>query len=146
GRLVPLYPLTQGLRPRQVRKLMKEVVDQWAWQVEDFLPSALKERSNLLELPQAIAQAHYPEDEAVKDRARVRLAFDELFLLQLGMLGRKRNWQESQPGNPFTAKAAVLDTFLKSLPFELTAAQQRVLKELLADLQKSQPMCRLLQV
>ncbi|GAH69141.1 unnamed protein product, partial [marine sediment metagenome] len=80
-RLVPLYPLTQGLRPRQVRKLMKQVVDQWAWQAEDFLPSELRRRCNLLELPQAISQAHYPEDEAAKDGARLRLAFDELFIL-----------------------------------------------------------------
>ncbi len=145
GRLVPLYSLTQGLHPRQVRKLMKGVIDQWAWQAEDFLPPALKERCNLLELPQAISQAHYPEDEAVKDRARVRLAFDELFLLQLGVLSKKRDWQESQPGSPFSAKTSVLDAFLKSLPFELTVAQQKVLKELLADLQKPQPMSRLLQ-
>ncbi len=145
GRLVPLYSLTRGLRPRQVRKLMKGVIDQWAWQVEDFLPPELKERCNLLELPQAISQAHYPEDEAVKDRARIRLAFDELFVLQLGVLSKKRDWQEGQPGSPFSVKASVLETFLKSLPFELTAAQQKVLKELLDDLQKSQPMSRLLQ-
>ncbi len=145
GRLVPLYPLTRGLHPRQVRKLMKGVIDQWARQVEDFLPPGLKERCNLLELPQAISQAHYPEDEAIKGQARVRLAFDELFLLQLGVLSKKRNWQEGQPGNPFSVKTSVLDAFLKSLPFELTAAQQKVLKELLADLQKPHPMSRLLQ-
>jgi len=145
GRLVPLYPLTQGLRPRQVRKLMKQVVDQWAWQAEDFLPPELRWRCNLLELPQAISQAHYPEDEAAKDGARLRLAFDELFILQLGVLGRKRDWQESQPGNPFSAKTAVLEAFLQSLPFELTAAQHRVLGELLADLEKPRPMSRLLQ-
>jgi len=145
GRLVPLYSLTRGLRPRQVRKLMKGVVDQWAWQVEDFLPSELRERCNLPELSQAISQAHYPEDEAVKAQARVRLAFDELFLLQLGVLSKKRDWQESQPGNPLSVKASVLETFLKSLPFELTTAQEKVLKELLTDLRKPQPMSRLLQ-
>ncbi len=145
GRLVPLYPLTQGLYHRQVRKLMKAVVDQWAGQVEDFLPQEVKERCNLLELPQAISQAHYPEDEALKDRARVRLAFDELFLLQLGVLNKKRQWQEDQPGNPLSTETAVLNTFLESVPFELTAAQDRVLKELLADLEKPQPMSRLLQ-
>jgi len=145
GRLVPLYPLTQGLRPRQVRKLMKAVIDQWAGQVEDFLPPELKERCNLLELPQAISQAHYPEDEALKARARTRLAFDELFLLQLGVLSKKRGWQESQTANPFSTQTPLLDAFTKSLPFELTPAQQRVLNELLADLQKSRPMSRLLQ-
>ncbi|GAI53842.1 unnamed protein product, partial [marine sediment metagenome] len=104
GRLVPLYPLTRGLHPRQVRKLMKGVIDQWAWQVEDFLPSELRDGCNLLPLPSAISHAHYPEDEAMKAEARVRLAFDELFLLQLGVLSKKRDWQESQPGSPFTAK------------------------------------------
>jgi len=145
GRLVPLYPLTQGLRPRQVRKLMKTVVDQWAWQVEDFLPPEVIGQCNLLDLPQAISQAHYPGDEVVKAQARVRLAFDELFLLQLGVLSKKRNWQESQPGSPFSSQTPVLDAFVESLPFELTAAQQKVLKELLADLQQPQPMSRLLQ-
>ena len=145
GRLVPIYPLTRGLRPRQVRKLMKGVIDQWAWQVEDFLPPELRQRCNLLPLPSAISQAHYPDDEAVKAEARVRLAFDELFLLQLGVLSKKRDWQESQPGSPFTPHKPVLDTFIKSLLFELTPAQQRVLGELLADLQKTRPMSRLLQ-
>ncbi len=145
GRLVPLYPLTQGLRSRQVRKLMKEVVDQWAWQTADFLPSGLRERQKLLELPQAISQAHFPEDEDLKTRARVRLAFDELFLLQLGVLGKKRDWQEGQPSSPISTKTPVLEAFLQSLPFELTQAQHRVLKELLSDLEKPQPMSRLLQ-
>ncbi len=145
GRLVPLYSLTQGLRPRQVRKLMKGMVSQWAWQVEDFLPPELKQRCDLLDLTQAISQAHYPEDGATKDRARIRLAFDELFLLQLGVLSQKRAWQESQPSTPFRVQAPVLDSFIRSLPFTLTEAQQRVLQEIITDLQKPQPMCRLLQ-
>jgi len=145
GRLVPLYSLTRGLKPRQVRKLMKQVVDRFAGQVADFLPPSLRQRCNLLELPRAIFQAHYPEDETAKDNARTRLAFDELFLLQLGVLGRKHEWQESQPAAPVSVEKPVLDTFLKSLPFELTAAQQKVLKELLADLAKPRAMSRLLQ-
>jgi len=145
GRLVPLYPLTQGLRPRQVRKLMKQVVDQWAGQVTDFLPRELKERRELLELSQAISQAHYPGDEVMKDRARVRLAFDELFLLHLGVMARKRDWQEGQPGRPLTPRRGMLDSFISSLPFELTSAQQRVLGELVEDLGQSRPMSRLLQ-
>ncbi len=145
ARLVPVYSLTQGLYPRQVRKLVKEVVDGWAWQMADFLPPEIKQRCNLLALPEAIRQAHFPDDTAMKDRARVRLAFDELFLLQLGVLGRKREWQQGQPGSPLSIEEAVLDAFIKSLPFQLTAAQQKVLNEILADLQKSLPMSRLLQ-
>jgi len=145
GRLVPLYPLTQGLRPRQLRKLMKEVIDQWAGSVADFLTLELRNRHKFLTLPEAISQAHYPDNEAMKTRARMRLAFDELFLLQLGVLNKKRDWQEGQPGNPFSLNAGVLDVFLSNLPFELTSAQQRVLGELLGDLGKAKPMSRLLQ-
>ena len=145
ARLVPVYSLTQGLRPRQVRKIMKEFVDLWAGQVEDFLPPELKKRLGLLELPRAISQAHYPEDEATKDRARKRLAFDELFILQLGVMSKKRDWQESRPGRPFTIPRQSLDTFINSLSFTLTAAQDKALQEILADLEKPQPMSRLLQ-
>lgn len=145
GRLVPLYSLTQGLRPRQVRKLMKEVIDHWAWQVEDFLPEEIRERQKLLPLPIAISQAHFPDDEILKDRARVRIAFDELFLLQLGVLKKKREWQEGQPANPITTDKSVLEAFLKSLPFQLTGAQDKALREMLADLAEPRAMSRLLQ-
>jgi len=145
ARLVPVYSLTQGLRPRQVRKIMKEFVDLWAEQVEDFLPSDLRERLGLLELPQAIGQAHYPEDEATKDKARRRLAFDELFILQLGVMNKKRDWQESRPGSPFTIPKESVGTFINSFSFTLTAAQQKALGEILADLEKPLPMSRLLQ-
>jgi ATP-dependent DNA helicase RecG len=145
GRMVPVYPLTQGLRPRQVRKLMKDFIDLWAWQIDDFLPAKLRGRLGLMELPVAISQAHYPEDWAAKDRARTRLAFDEFFLLQLGVMSKKRAWQESRPGTPFDVNGTLTGDFIKSLPFKLTGAQDRVLKEVFADLAESRPMCRLLQ-
>jgi ATP-dependent DNA helicase RecG len=145
GRLVPVYPLTEGLHQRQVRKLIKGVVDQWVRQVPDFLPVEVKEHCRLIPLPQAIAQAHYPDNIDLKDRAKVRLAFDELFLLQLGVLSKKRDWQESQPGTPIKINQSLLESFLQSLPFKLTPAQQKVLQEILGDMQKSQAMSRLLQ-
>ncbi|MFC1921163.1 ATP-dependent DNA helicase RecG [Chloroflexota bacterium] len=145
GRLVPLYSLTSGLRPRQVRKLMKEVVDQWAWQVDEFLPPEVIKRQKLLELSRAISQAHFPDDNGMKTRARVRLAFDELFLLQLGVLGKKRDWQESQPGNAIGTDKTVLEAFIQSLPFGLTGAQQKTLDEMLSDIGKPHAMSRLLQ-
>ena len=145
ARLVPVYPLTQGLRPRQVRKLMKEAVDRWVGQVADFMPPDLRRRCALLDLPPAIRQAHFPEDSAVKDKARVRLAFDELFLLQLGVMSRRRDWQQSQPGNPLGVEEPFMENFVRSLPFELTEAQHKVLGEILADMRRPEPMCRLLQ-
>ncbi|MHB8105009.1 MAG: DEAD/DEAH box helicase, partial [Dehalococcoidales bacterium] len=145
ARLVPIYPLTRGLHPRQVRRLMKEFVDTWAEQLTDFLPTELRQRLNLLELPVAISQAHYPDDDATKDKARTRLAFDELFLLQLGVMKKKRDFQETKPGTPLEVKETLLVKFLASLPFSLTSAQEKVLQEILVDLSKSTPMCRLLQ-
>jgi len=145
GRLVPIYPLTQGLYPRQVRRWTKGVIDSRSWQLDDFLPLEIRNRCQLLHLPEAIAQIHYPDDQVTAEKARERLAFDELFLLQLGVLARKRDWQESQPGNAFNIYQEVIDGFLHCLPFTLTQAQQRVLQEILADLKQPKAMSRLLQ-
>jgi ATP-dependent DNA helicase RecG len=145
GRLVPIYPLTRGLYPRQVRNMVKRALDNWAWQVTDFLPQETKNKLKLIDLPEAILQTHYPDNYALKAEARRRLAFDELFLLQLGVLSKKRDWQESQPGNAFKTVGDNIDRFLRSLPFTLTSAQQRVLQQILADLQETRPMSRLLQ-
>jgi ATP-dependent DNA helicase RecG len=145
GRLVPVYPLTQGLYPRQVRKWTKETVDGYTWQLSDFLPSEIKNRCQLLDLPTAIAQIHYPDDQTMAGRARGRLAFDELFLLQLGVLAKKRDWQEGQPGNAFHIDQEVISRFLSCLPFTLTRAQERVLQEILNDLKQAKAMSRLLQ-
>ena len=76
GRLVPLYPLTEGLNPRRVRKLVKEAVAQWVPQLVDFLPQEVRDHCSLVDLPQAIQQAHYPDSQQRKDEARRRLAFD----------------------------------------------------------------------
>jgi ATP-dependent DNA helicase RecG len=145
ARLVPVYPLTQGLYPRQVRRWMKELINGWAWQLRDFLPPELRNQYQFLDLPEAIAQAHYPDNWSMAEKARERLAFDELFLLQLSLLARKRDWQESQPGNAFDADQGIIDGFLSYLPFALTQAQERVLHEILADISRPKAMCRLLQ-
>jgi len=145
GRLVPVYPLTQGLGQRQVRRLVKSVIDQWADYAEEFLPSDIIKRLKLAELKDAIKQAHYPDNEEKKQQARRRLAFDELFLLQLGVLKKKTDWQENRPGIPLEIRSPELTRFLGSLPYKLTPAQERVLNEILADLKNTKPMSRLLQ-
>lgn len=144
GRLVPIYPLTEGLYPRQVRRLVKETADHWASQLADFLLQEIKDSVGLLPLSQAILQAHYPDDEFLKDKARTRLAFDELFLIQLAVLSRRHHWREGG-GCAIEADSAALGSFLSSLPFELTSAQEKALGQILADLSQSKPMCRLLQ-
>lgn len=145
GRLIPLYPLTEGLSPRVVRRLVKETVDLWAPRLPDFLPEKVRGRAQLLELSEAVKQAHYPESEQFKHRARERLAFDELFLIQLGVLSRRRDWQVGSAAHQIEPKGEVLEAFISSLPFDLTRAQMRVLEEILADIAKAMPMSRLLQ-
>ena len=145
GRLVPVYQLTQGLFPRQVRSVVKNALDTYLGRAPDFLPAAIRQRCGLTGLQQAIMQAHYPADYASQDLSRKRLAFDELFLLQLGVLDKKREWQEDQPGHGFHIKGEGLQRFVTSLPFALTEAQQRVVREISGDLARDVPMSRLLQ-
>jgi len=145
GRLIPVYPLTEGLSSRVVRRVVKETVDRCAPQVHDFLSQDLRTRARLLELSEAISQAHYPQSESLKDGARRRLAFDELFVMQLGLLSRRREWREGGKARPIKPDYQVIQAFVDSLPFALTGAQQRALSEILADVAKVRPMTRLLQ-
>ncbi|HYS94717.1 MAG TPA: OB-fold nucleic acid binding domain-containing protein, partial [Candidatus Acidoferrales bacterium] len=90
GRLVPVYPLTEGLTQRPLRRLMKRLVDGWADRLEDPLPGRVRAARGLVSLPQAIAAAHFPESEAEQAAARRRLVFDDFFLLEIGLAIRRQ--------------------------------------------------------
>lgn len=143
-RLVPIYPLTEGLSPRTIRWVVKEALDSSLVGLEDFLPQKLREKLSLLELPEAIKQAHFPESEALKAEARKRLAFDELFLIQLGLALRRKE-REGVEGISLDTSPEPLEDFWSYLPFELTSAQKRVFEEIRQDLSSNRPMNRLLQ-
>ena len=146
GRLVPVYPLTEGLTPRRLRSIVWQALERWAPRLEEFLPDDTRERLGLMHLAEAIMQAHYPDDPPSQEMARKRLAFDELFLLQLAVLMRRKNRQEAVEGVTVRGAPEVLDSFLASLPFKLTAAQERCLGEALTDMERgTPPMNRLLQ-
>ncbi len=146
GRLVPVYPLTEGLTPRRMRSIVWQALEQWVPRVEDFIPEDLRKSVGLASLPEAIRQAHYPDDLPSLEAARKRLAFDEFFLIQMAVLMRRRNWQEAVEGIPVQANPKVRDSFIASLPFSLTGAQERCLEEILADMVGgTPPMNRLLQ-
>jgi ATP-dependent DNA helicase RecG len=144
ARLVPIYPLTQGVTSRWLRRLMKRVVDHWTPRLQDPLPDSVKERTGLVDLPVALRQIHFPEDKEAAEEARRRLSFDEFFFIQLGMLRQRQQWQ-SQSGVPVPTDRALLDAFVASLPFQLTVAQRRGVEQLLTDMDAKQPMSRLLQ-
>jgi len=144
-RLVPVYPLTGGLYPRQVRAVVRNALDVYLANLPEFLPSTVRQRCGLMDLQDAVMQAHYPIDYASQNKARWRLAFDELFLLQLGVLSRKRNWQEEQPGRRLRIEQNDINGFIEALPFKLTSAQIKVIDEICRDLGRDVPMSRLLQ-
>ncbi|MFO8101248.1 MAG: ATP-dependent DNA helicase RecG [Dehalococcoidia bacterium] len=144
GQFIPVYPLTEGLYPRQVRRLVKQALDLYLPRLEDFLPRPVRKNARLMGLEEAIRQAHYPQDESSRWVARRRLAFDELFLIQIGVLSKKRQRQEIARGIKLDKGAGYLEKFTAGLPFELTGAQKRALNEVKADLTRSKPMSRLL--
>ncbi|MGB9724543.1 MAG: ATP-dependent DNA helicase RecG [Chloroflexia bacterium] len=144
GRLVPVYPMSGEMRPRGTRRLIKRFVEQWADRVPDPLPPEVRLRADLWELGRALRQIHFPDDWDSLRQARRRLAFDEFLYIQLGVLQRKREWQAS-PGHPLPLDRDLLERFLARLPFALTGAQERALREILADLERDVPMSRLLQ-
>lgn len=100
GRMVPIYPLTEGLHAKALRRFTKWVVDRYAQMIPEHLPLPLRQAGDLIVLPEAIAQIHYPDNEEMLVAARHRLAFDELFLIQLGMQERRSRWQyQAAQGN-----------------------------------------------
>ena len=146
GRLVPVYPLTQGLTPRKLRNIVWQALEQWCPRVEDFLPDEVRTRVRLFNLTKALTQAHYPDDFPSLEEARKRLAFDEFLVLQMAVLIRRKNWQEAATGIPVEADHQVLEKFLSSLPFQVTPAQERCIGEVLGDMKRgTPPMNRLLQ-
>jgi ATP-dependent DNA helicase RecG len=144
GRMVPVHSLTAGLHERNARTVIKQVVDMMAPKLPDFLPSAVRERAGLVELPTAIIQAHFPENKERLEQARTRLGFDEFLLIQIGVVQRKMLWQ-GERGHPLVFHEEVHQDLLSRLPFALTGAQQRALDEIFADMRRPVPMARLLQ-
>ncbi len=142
---IPVYSLTSGIYPRQMRNLIKRVLDQWAGKIEEFLPASIRERNKLPGIAEAVYQMHYPQSVERLADARRRLAFDELFLIQMGVLKKRNDWQADQPGHALDSGTDVIKSFLDSLPFLLTDDQRKALKDILADIKQPKAMSRLLQ-
>ncbi|MFZ6029139.1 MAG: ATP-dependent DNA helicase RecG [Chloroflexota bacterium] len=144
NRIVPVYPLTANITQRWLRKQMHTVVNYWALRVHDPLPDRLRADAALMPLPTALLQAHFPDSFERLKAARYRLAFDEIFLLQLGVQRQKRAWQD-RTARAFETPDDWFDGLVARLPFPLTGAQQRALADVRGDLASARPMNRLLQ-
>ncbi len=148
GKVVPVYSLTEGVSAEMVRKAAM-VVQSAAFELQDPLPVGLRNKYGLMDLPGAIANIHFPEDSKALEAARHRLVFDEFFYLQLGLLHRRHLAKQSQTSapspQPSPTKGKLVKKFYDLLPFRLTKAQQRVIEEIMDDLQKPEAMNRLVQ-
>lgn len=144
NRIVPVYPLTAKITQRWLRRMMHQTVTFWGPRLRDYMPASILKSARLLDLGNAISQIHFPDSFEQLTAARNRLSFDEIFLLQLGVLSQKRHWQQ-YPGHVFDISDEWLQQRLSVLPFELTGAQKRAIADLRADLVSGQPMNRLLQ-
>ncbi len=147
GRIVPVYPETRGITSKWLRRQVYNLLENNKDQFSEYLPDSIIRENALITIKDAIKQIHFPKSAENAQKSRQRLAFDELFLLQLSAMHRKLNWNKNLTSSPFSINEFKnkIDNFLKKLPFTLTNAQKRVVEEIFNDLSKSKPMNRLLE-
>ena len=145
GRLAPVYPRTNGLPNRTIRRLAHVAVRDYCDLLADSLPQTLLEELNFPREPDAIRAMHFPDNMEQRERARERIAFQELLAIQLAVLSRRREARRRADAPPIIMSGDFLDQYLAALPFQLTAAQSRALTDIRNDIARREPMARLLQ-
>ena len=144
NRIVPVYPLTSQVTQNKLRKLIHQVVTYWAPKLTDHMPASILAAADLLDLKTSLLQVHFPDSQEQLKFARQRLAFDEIFFLQMGVFRQKRNWQEAT-ATVYEVTDEWMQAQLAELPFVLTGAQKQALADIRTDLRSGRPMNRLLQ-
>jgi len=150
SRIVPVYKATEGISPKQIRTLMYNTINSHQHLMEDYIPEDILKRNDLKPLPWSVKETHFPEEfsdinilNRMKSPGQRRLAFDEFFLLELGLaLMKKRETLEK--GISFKDGSALTNKFLQDIPFKLTGAQERVIEEIKSDMLRPLPMNRLI--
>ena len=144
GRFIPVYPATQGLGQRTIRRAVKAAVDGLASRVPDPVPGWLGKEQGLSPVADAIQTYHYPASYGEAEQARQRLAVGEFLAIQIAVLMRRAEWQQGATA-PTVSLGEQREPFLRSLPFGLTGSQEKVLAEIERDILGPHPMLRLLQ-
>jgi ATP-dependent DNA helicase RecG len=143
--IVPVYRLTEGIKPRMMRRLMKKAVEQFVETIPDHIPEAVLERCELGDLGWTLENLHFPLGHDHLVHAHRRYLFDQLLVLQLGILGKRRDWQAVK-GQALHVDDGWMDDFIANVfPYELTGAQRQALWEIRRDMASDTPMNRLLQ-
>ncbi len=144
GRIVPIYPLTAGIRQRFLRRVIRAALDRFLDRMEDPLPVSLRNRLRLYNIRHCLSEIHFPGTFEDQEEALRRVAFEEYFVFQLAV-ARRRRAVLARPGTAHRIEADLIRTFEEAFPFPLTGAQRRVIREIAADMQRPVPMLRLLQ-
>lgn len=146
GRIVPIYPLSENLNIKSLRKIIYNALSIFKQDIKTVLPEYIVKKYDLMPKNEALEQIHFPDDNLKLEQARYTLAFEELFLLQLRFAQLRAINQKLIAGKALTTPSPdFVNKFITSLPFELTGAQKNAINEILNDYNKPYPMQRLLQ-
>ena len=143
--IVPIYGLTEGLKQQQLRKIVSNAIEACGESLVEVLPKAVLEKESLPGIHRATAGVHFPLSFEHRDASRRRFVYEEFFLLELAIAMRRASIERES--TPYRVKVTPkIDEHVRALfPFKLTAAQERVIREITADLEHPHPMNRLLQ-
>ena len=144
GKIIPLYPLTYNLSQNVLRQIIENGLKEVTTKFNETLPEYIIEKYGLININDAINSIHFPKDFTEYEKARKRLVFEELLIMQLALLNLKNKYTGETKGIAFSKEVKMSDAINK-LPFKLTKAQANVLEEIDKDMESVKPMNRLLQ-
>lgn len=145
GRIVPIYPVCEDLSIKTLRNAIHNALELYKDYITNIVPENIRERLGLLDKKIAVMQMHFPENMEMLERARFSLVFEELFLVQLKLVRLREENNTHSALALKIQKDGLVQKFINSLPFELTAGQKKAVNEILNDLNSERPMARLLQ-
>ncbi|MCR4324127.1 MAG: ATP-dependent DNA helicase RecG [Candidatus Curtissbacteria bacterium] len=145
GRLVPIYPETEGVSSKWLRARIKSLLPLYLDAQKDFVPEQITKRHQLEDLETALSQIHFPKSYEDVEKARKRLSFDELFQLQFMSIKRRRDWQQMRKSPQLAVDRTQLKALIDSLPFKLTTAQEKAVEQITNDFKRTIPSNRLLE-
>lgn len=147
GRLVPIYPETEGVSSKWIRSRIASILFKFSPKIDEFFPDYLLKQNNLMSEKDAIATIHFPQNLQAATDARKRISFDELFFILCAATIRRRQWKRNITGSLFLIAPYIqqINTFISRLPFKLTSDQHAAVDDILNDLGKNKPMNRLLE-
>ncbi|CAN5324468.1 ATP-dependent DNA helicase RecG [soil metagenome] len=145
GNLIAVYSGTAGISSKWLRRKIYDAFEKYKDEIEEFLPQQILEKNDLMDFRMAIEKVHFPKSMEEFEKAKRRLAFNELLYLHTKNIRRKKAWEKKKLKELIKINKTKINIFTKSLPFELTDSQKIVVDEIFSDLQKDIPMNRLLE-